>query len=250
MYVCIIDEKGKKLFHQNLENSVDELREALEPYSQEIAVGVESTYNWYWLADAWDLLKVPFYLGHALYMRSIHVDKFKDDERDSKKIADLMRAGLFPKAYVYPKERRGTRDLLRRRQRYTLIRGEGFTHLQQLFAQEGQTSPMRNAVRHKTNRAGLPGQLQGEDVQVSATCDLHHIEAIDRIVLDLESQALRQARHHDPDALTLLQTIPGVGKIIGLTILYETHQIERFPAPQNYASYCRLVRSAHSVVVK
>lgn len=246
MYVCIIDQKGKKLFHRNLENSKDGLREILEPYGSDIAVGVESTYNWYWVADTCAEMNTLFYLGHALYMRAIQVDKFKDDERDSQKIADLMRAGLFPKAYVYPKEMRATRDLLRRRQRYALMRGEGFTHLQQLFAQEGKIDPMRNAVRHKTNRWNLPDQLEGEDISVSARCDLDHIEAIDRIMLDLESQILKQARHHDPKILALLLTIPGVGKIIGLTILYETHQIERFPRPQNYASYCRLVPSKHS----
>lgn len=52
-----------------------------------------------WVADTCAEINVPFYLGHALYMRSIHVDKFKDDERDSQKIADLMPVGMFPKAY-------------------------------------------------------------------------------------------------------------------------------------------------------
>jgi len=156
-------------------------------------------------------------------MRSIYVDKFKDDHRDSKKIADLMRVGLFPKAYVYPKEMRGTRDILRRRQRYTFIQGEGYTHLQQLFAQQCQIDPMKKAVRHKTNRVNLPHELEGEDAAFSANSDLTHIEAIDKIVQQLECQILKQARHHDPKALALLQTIPGVGPVISLSILYETH---------------------------
>ena len=199
MYVCIIDQKGKKLFHRNLENSKESLREILEPYGQEVAVGVESTYNWYWVADACEEMKTPFYLGHALTMRAIQVDKFKDDQRDSQKIADLMRAGLFPQAYVYPKETRVTRDLLRRRQRYALIRGEGFTHLQQLFAQEGKIEPLRNAVRHKTNRWSLPGELSGEDVSVSAKCDLDHIEAIDRVVgSNLKCRKLGILKDHNP----------------------------------------------------
>ena len=89
-YICIIDEKGKKPYHKNLQNSPELLGAILQPYGAEIAVGVESTYNWYWVADTCEELQVPFYLGHALYMRAIHADKFKDDERDSQKIADLM----------------------------------------------------------------------------------------------------------------------------------------------------------------
>ena len=132
------------------------------------------------------------------------------------------------------------------RQRYTLIRGEGYTHLQQLFAQQCQIDPMRKAVRHKTNRGDLPDKLQGEDVAFSAKCDLLHIEALDQIIQQLECQILKQARHHDPTALALLQTIPGVGPIIALTILYETHKLERFKTPQKYASYSRLVKSEHT----
>ena len=244
-YICIIDEKGKKQYHKNLQNSPELLGAILQPYGAEIAVGVESTYNWYWVADTCEELQVPFYLGHALYMRAIHADKFKDDERDSQKIADLMRVGMFPKAYVYPKEMRGTRDLLRRRQRYTLIRGEGYTHLQQLFAQQCHIDPLHNAVRHKGNRMQLPGGLEGEDVSLSALCDLQQIGAIEQIVRQLEAQLLKQAQTHDPKAYKLLLTIPGVGKIIALTILYETHTIARFATPRQYASYCRLVKAEH-----
>lgn len=102
MYVCIMNKEGKPLFHQNLKNSIEILIELLKPYGKEIAIGVESTYNWYWVADTCEEIQVPFYLGHALYIRAIHVDKMKDDERDCKKLADLMRVGLFPKAYTYP----------------------------------------------------------------------------------------------------------------------------------------------------
>ena len=80
MYVCIINQKGKSLFHKSLQNSKETLKDLLEPYGSEIAVGVESTYNWYWVADTCEEENIPFFLGHALYMRSIHVDKFKDDE--------------------------------------------------------------------------------------------------------------------------------------------------------------------------
>jgi len=86
----------------------------IEPYRHNIAVGVESTFNWYWLRDGCKKADIPFYLGHALYMKTIH----------------------FPLAYPYPEEMRATRDLLRRRHRFVALRAEGYTHIQNTFSQQ------------------------------------------------------------------------------------------------------------------
>jgi len=74
----------------------------------ELSVGVESMHSYYWLADACIQNDMPFYLGHAYYMKSIHGGKTKNDKIDSKKIADLLRSNQFPVGYVYPKELRST----------------------------------------------------------------------------------------------------------------------------------------------
>ncbi len=71
--------------------------------------------SWYWVSDFCDEIGVDFILGHALYMKAIHGGKAKNDKIDSYKIANLIRGGNFPLAYVYPKAMRATRDLLRRR---------------------------------------------------------------------------------------------------------------------------------------
>ena len=74
--------------------------------------------SWYWLADLCAEEKIPFVLGHALYMKAIHGGKSGNDRIDSRKIAGLMRGGLLAQAYVYPRGMRSTRDLLRRRTRF------------------------------------------------------------------------------------------------------------------------------------
>ena len=92
-------------------------------------------FSWYWLADWCRDEKIAFVLGHALYMKAIHGGKAKNDKIDSKKIAQLLRSGNFPLAYVYPKEMRGTRDLLRRRTFLVRRRAELLAHVQNTFRQ-------------------------------------------------------------------------------------------------------------------
>src|SRR5207247_10339236 len=87
---------------------------AIDPFRQDMAIAVECIFTWYWLADLCAREKIPFVLGHALYMKAIHGGKAKNDKIDAHKIAVLLRGGMLPQAYVYPAKMRATRDLLRR----------------------------------------------------------------------------------------------------------------------------------------
>ena len=102
MYICIADEQGKTVLHRNRKASAEALLKAIEPFREDIVVAVECMFVWYWLADVCDKEKIPFVLGHALYMKAIHGGKSKNDKIDSKKIAALLRGGNIPMAYVYP----------------------------------------------------------------------------------------------------------------------------------------------------
>ena len=96
----------------------------LHPFLPNVVVGCESTYSYYWLADGCHEHRIPFYLGHALYMKAISANKQKNDKLDARTIAELLRTNFFPEAYPYPREMRPTRDLLRRRHRLVRIRAE------------------------------------------------------------------------------------------------------------------------------
>jgi transposase len=115
MYVCILDGEGKTVLHKNRKATPEAFLRAIAPYREDIVVAVECMFVWYWLADVCAKEKIPFVLGHALYMKAIHGGKSKNDRIDSHKIAALLRGGTFPVAYVYPRKMRSTRDLLRRR---------------------------------------------------------------------------------------------------------------------------------------
>jgi transposase len=196
-------------------------------------------FTWYWLADLCLDEKITFILGHALYMKAIHGGKKKDDKLDSEKIARLMRGGTFPLSYTYPREMRATRDLVRRRMFLVRRRSELLAHVQ-LVNQQYNHDPFEKMLQYAGNRDILD-RFEQQSVRLSVEADLKTVGHYDQLLNQLERNLLRQATLHDPQACRLLRTIPGVGKILSLVLLYEIHTIERFPSVGDFLSYARLV---------
>jgi len=242
MFLSIMDAKGEILFHRNIPNNPPYFLSVIQPYRHSIAVGVESTFNWYWLADTCQKENIPFFLGHALYMKAIHGGKNKNDRIDATTIANLLKCNMFPPAYPYPKEMRGTRDLLRRRYRYVTLRAESYTHIQGTFNQQAIDGVSSSDVKRKSSRADLPNHFDHPDIAMSVNCDIELSHALDPIINKIEKQVYTRAKYHDHNALSILMTTPGIGKILAFTILYEIYTINRFPSVQNFSSYCRLVK--------
>ena len=241
MYVCILDQDGKALVHRNMRASGESLLKVLEPYREDVCVGVECTFSWYWIADLCDRENIPFVLGHALYLKAIHGGKSKNDKIDSKKLAVILRGGMFPTAYVYPAAMRSTRDLLRRRMYLMHKRSELLVHIENTNSQYN-LAPFGKKLTYKSNRSGVAERFEDPSVHKSVAVDLHLLDFYDRLLNDLELFILKNARVHDPQSLCLLQTTPGIGKILSLVMLYEIHDIDRFPTVGDFISYCRLVK--------
>jgi transposase len=172
-------------------------------------------------------------------MRAIHGGKKKDDKLDSEKIARLMRGGTFPLSYVYPREMRATRDLLRRRTFLMRRRSELLAHVQ-LVNQQYNLDPFEKMLQYACNRDVLD-RFEQVGARQSVEADLQMIGHYDQLLRQMESNLQRQAKLHDPQTCFLLQTIPGVGKLLSLVLLYEIHTIERFPTAGDFMSYARLV---------
>jgi transposase len=243
MYLCILDNRGEVVLHRDLRTEPGRFIEAIKPYRDDIVVCAECMFSWYWLADLCAAESIPFVLGHALYMKAIHGGKAKNDKIDSRKIAGLLRSGMIPMAYVYPAKMRSTRDLLRRRNYLMRRRTDLLAHIQNTNSQYNLPEFGKKIAR-KIHQQGLAEQFGDPHVQRSIETDLELINHLSRLLTNLERYILRTARYHDPQALYLLQSIHGVGKIISLVILYEIGDINRFPRVQDFASYSRLVACA------
>jgi len=240
MYVCILDQHGTILVHRNMKASPEMFLKAIAPYRAALVVCVECIFTWYWLADLCAQEGIPFVLGHALYMKAIHGGKAKNDKIDSQKIAALLRGGMLPEAYVYPAEMRATRDLLRRRTHLMRKRAELLAHVQNTNSQYNLPE-IGKKITYKANRDGVAERFEDVAVQKTIEVDLALITYYDDLLKDLELYILKTAKQHDANTLYLLQTIPGIGKILSLVLLYAIHDIRRFPRVQDFASYARLV---------
>jgi transposase len=185
--------------------------------------------------------QIPFVLGHALYMKAIHGGKTKNDKIDSYKLATLLKGGNLPVAYPYPAKWRATRDLLRRRMYLVRRCGELVAHIQNTNTQYNQPAFDKKQTR-KFNHDGVAERFEDPAVRKSIEVDLAAINALNQILKPLEWHIEKTARQHDYHTLYLLCSIPGVGQILALVILYEIHNIRRFPRVQDFSSYGRLIR--------
>ena len=174
-------------------------------------------------------------------MKAIHGGKAKNDKIDAHKIAVLLRGGMLPMAYVYPAEMRATRDLLRRRCHLMRKRAELLAHIQNTNSQYG-LPPFGKKLAYKANRTGVTARFLDPAVRKSIEIDLALIAHYDALLTDVELSITRTAKVHDVNAFYRLRSVPGIGKILALVILYEIHDIARFPTVQDFASYARLVK--------
>jgi transposase len=243
MYLCILNQTGEIVLHRNMRAAPEPFLQAIAPYREDLVVCVECIFTWYWLADLCTQEGIPFVLGHALYMKAIHGGKAKNDKIDAQKIAVLLRGGMLPQAYVYPADMRATRDLLRRRLHLVRHRAELLTHVQQTNSQYNLPE-IGKKIAYKANRDGVVERFPDPAVQKSIEVDLALIGHYDALLRDLELAIVTTAKQHDANTLYLLQTVPGIGKILSLVLLYEMHNIARFPRVQDFVSYCRLVKCA------
>jgi transposase len=243
MYLCVLNQEGEILFHRHLKAAPEPFLTAMAPYREDLVVCVECIFTWYGRADLCAQAKMPFVLGHALYMKAIHGGKAKNDTIDARTIAVLLRGGMLPQTYVYPAEMRATRDLRRRRMPLMRTRAEWLAPIQNTNSQYNLPE-IHKTLAYQANRKGVADRFPDRAVQKSLRVDLALIETYDRLLTGLELDLVQTAKAHAAQTFHRLRSIPGVGKILALVRLYEIHDIHRFPRVQEFVSSGRLVKCA------
>ncbi|GAB0150920.1 IS110 family transposase [Marinobacterium sp. BA1] len=204
LYVCILDQSNETLLHKEIPANPEALCRLIEPYRTDLVIGVECMHCWYWVADFCEDNGITFILGHALYMRA-------------------------------------TRDLLRRRTH--IVR-----HGAELKAHVVNTTSQYNLPPNKVNlktadaRKQLRSTFDQPEVQRNIDLDMTILDCYSQELYRLERFIEQQAKQHNPLYLQVLRTVPGIGRVLALTILYEIGDIQRFDSVQKFASYARLVK--------
>lgn len=244
MYVCLMDREGKILVHTNIRhNDFNHFLKLVAPYRHDLTVCAECMFGWYWLADACAAEGIEFVLAHALYLKAIHGGKNKNDRIDSEKIAHLLRSNLIPPAYVYPSEKRPLRALLRQRLTYVWRRSELLCRIQS--HQLAHNRPTASASTRNNRDPWEEQLLESEDHplrRMALQNDLTMIRHYDKQIASLQWQLKKLTRQHAGRDYALLQTLPGIGDYLAMTILHEIGDIARFPTVKHFLSYSRLVK--------
>ena len=239
--VSLIDDTDKVIAEKRLENYLDTIHNYLAPYQEALdGVVVESTYNWYWLVDGLMEHGYPVHLANTLAIKQYNGIKFTNDASDARYLAHLLRLGILPTGYIYPKAMRHVRDLVRRRLLLVKQRTAQLLSLQSLIGRH--TGERLSCLKMKQLTAeALPGYFSTPASLFAARQSHHLMQQLTEQIESIESYLLMECSHNPHYAQ--ITSIPGVGKILGMTILLETGPIERFRDVGNYASYARCVTS-------
>jgi transposase len=239
--VALLDEQDEVVYRRRLSNDAAVILEALTPFGEKIeGLVVESTYNWYWLVDALMDAGYRMHLANTAAIVQYSGLKYSDDDSDAAWLAKLLRLGLLPEGYIYPKEQRAVRDLLRRRSRLVQQHTANVLAVQNLFSRNRGHSLSANKIRQLTAQA-VQELLPDANLALAVQSTLLAMRGQEAAIDLLERQACAQMKG-TPAYRHLLST-SGIGKVLGLTIVLETGPVERFARVGNYASYSRLVGS-------
>ncbi len=245
LFLVILDRDGKVVFARNLPAAPGPFLQAVAPFRDGLLVACECMHCWYWLADTCRDENIAFVLGHAWAMKAVHGCKTKCDRKDAEAIARLLKGGNLPPAYAYPKEHRGFRDLLRSRLRLVRQRAQLYGHVH-TARRQANLPPVSNDVKYKSKRDGCLADIVDPFVRRRVETHLALIEPLDTHIRHLEADLEDAARGIFPVELAVLQSTPGVGPILSLTILLEIDTIDRFDTRQQFCSYARLCGAVQS----
>lgn len=240
-YIVVIDDNDKRLFEKRLKNDLEVISKALKPFKDSLSgVVVESTYNWYWLVDGLQKQGYNMHLANPTAIKQYDGLKHADDKWDSFWLAHMLRLNILPEGYIYPKEMRVIRDLLRRRLLYVQQRTTHILSLQSMITRNLGKRMAGNAIK-KLQVEEAAELFDSPYLVFAAQKNIQTIHFLKTIIKDIEKEVLAQIELKKE--FQMLKTIPGIGTILALTIMLEVGDIGRFPNVGNYSSYCRCVSS-------
>lgn len=242
-FLGIKDDNGKPVYRKKLPNDRVRILSALSPFRDDIVgIVVESTYNWYWLVDL--LMKEGFkvHLANPSQIQKYSGLKHADDQDDAYWLCDMLRLGILPEGYIYPKQDRPIRDLLRKRMHLVKLRTSLIVSLQNIVARNNGFRLKTCDVKVMSEDRVAPCLSENEDLALAGSVSKKSIDFLTRQINEIEAVVLARVKLTSP--YTKLLSVFGVGQILAFTIMLETGPVSRFAKVGNYVSYCRKVSSA------
>jgi transposase len=241
--VVVIDAEGNEVYRKRLRNDLAVVEQSLWACAPKlVGVVVESTYNWYWLVDGLMACGYTLHLANTGAIQKYAGLKHADDNSDARWLAEMLRLGILPEGYIYPKEERAIRDLLRKRAHLVRQQTSNVLSIKNIVTRNTGISLGSSAIK-KLSDDDVDGMFADANLALSIKASLRTQRVQSEQIAVIERTALSQVRLRD--AYQNLLSIKGIGPVLALTIMLETGDIGRFPTVGDFASYTRCVGSAH-----
>ena len=239
--VVVSDAQDRVVFQRRLPNVLAQIVAALAAYGEELkGVVVESTYNWYWLVDGLMEAGYRVHLANTTAIKKYEGLKYSGDFADAAYLAQLLRLGLLPEGYIYPREERAARDLARKRMQLVRCCTAQTLAIENILARQTGSRMSGNQVKRLTVEQ-VDGLGFAPDVALALQANRAVNETLQQQI-DVLERRLQERVKLRPD-YRLLKSVPGIGETLATTIMLETGTVERFAKVGNFSSYCRCVDS-------
>ena len=236
-------EFGEHLETVRILNDRDSLAEVMSRAGESPEVVLEATYGWYWAVDALGELGATVHLAHPLGVKAFSYRRVKNDQRDAFDLADLLRMGRLPHAWIAPPETRELRELVRHRAKLVAMRSQCKAHVHAVLAKRGIWVPM-------TDLFGVEGNLL---LDKSTRCP-HRTRSGSRRCAGSSKGSTRRSTcsplwrsvglTHDA-GYTAIQQIPGIGPVLAAVFVAEIGDVHRFTGPAQLTCWAGLTPSHH-----
>ncbi len=240
-FIGVIDANDKRLYSKRHDNNLKQVIKALQPFKKRLkGIAVESTYNWYWLVDGLQEHGFKVHLANPAAIQAYNGLKHTDDKWDSFWLAHMLRLGILAEGYIYPKQHRAVRDLVRRRLMFVRQRTSQILSLQSMITRNRGLNYTGTEIKRFRDEF-IDVLFTDPHLNFTAKRNIETIRFLDRIVGQIETQVNSQLKLKKP--FRMLLTTPGIGTILAMTIMVEVGTINRFVKVGQYSSYCRCVES-------
>lgn len=239
--VSVIDETDHIVFERRLENDLERIKCELGPYQEQLeGIVVESTFNWYWIVDGLQEAGYRVHLANPAGNKQYSGLKYTGDQHDARWLAHMLRLGILKEGYIYPKQERAFRDLLRKRMQLVRLRTTQVLSIQNLIYRNAALKVTSNDIKQCTI-AQLEQLLPVAQHSLAASTNLIVMQSLDGQIKRLE--AAIKAHVKPLRDIGYVKSVTGIGDVLGWVVLLETGDINRFKSVGNYASYSRSVES-------
>jgi transposase len=217
--------EGEVLEAIRIANNPDTLAEVISRAGETPEVVLEATYGWYWAVDTLQAMDAKVHLAHPLGVKGFAYRRVKNDIRDAADLADLLRMGRLPEAWIAPPATRELRELVRHRAKLVMLRSHCKAGVHAVLAKCGVAVPMSDLFgvggTALLDRLDLPTPYAARITSLRRVMDSLDFE------IEVFTKLARNRLAKDP-GYTAVQTIPGIGPIFAAVLVAEIGDVHRY----------------------